>query len=144
VVDLVATLKANGITNIPLNNGQSTNLETALKIVIEGDKPFDTELTTPGMAIDTSEDFQAKAAAIGSSPALSYATPLKRKGKGKAKAKAYMSMPAAPLGGPNNMIVIPDTPPSPVPANLGPPLRLSPPRFNLRAPPGLPPPQSML
>jgi hypothetical protein len=35
MVDLVATLKVSGITNIPLNNGQSTNLDTALKIVME-------------------------------------------------------------------------------------------------------------
>jgi hypothetical protein len=80
VVDLVATLKSSGNVQIPLQNGQTTSLESALKIMLEGKKPFDAELITPGMAMDTSEDFQAKvAAALNSSPALSYATPSQKK-----------------------------------------------------------------
>jgi hypothetical protein len=139
MVDLVTTLKDSRNTNIPLNNGQSTNLGTALKIMMEGKQLFDTELTTPSVAMDTSEDFQARVAAVSSSPALSYATLPKRKGKGKAKTKAKPPVLIAPSGGPNNAIVIPDTPLSPIPANLGPPLRLSSPRLNPKALPGLPP-----
>jgi hypothetical protein len=141
VVDLVATLKDSGNVCIPLQNGQSTNLETALKIVLEGEKPFDAKLITPGVAMDMSEDFQAKAAAaLNSSPALSYATlPPKRKSKGKGKVKSK-SVSVALLGGPDNAIIIPDSAPMPVPSNPGPPLRLTPPRFNPKALPGLLPP----
>jgi hypothetical protein len=141
VVDLVATLKDSGNVHIPLQNRQSTNLETALKIVLEGEKPFNAELITPGVAMDMSEDFQVKvAAALNSSPALSYATlPPKRKSKGKGKAKSK-SVSVPPLGGPDNAIIIPDTAPLPVPSNPGPPLWLTPPRLNPKAPPGLLPP----
>jgi hypothetical protein len=141
VVDLVATLKDSGNVRIPLQNGQFTNLETVLKIVLEGEKPFDAELITPGVAMDTSEDFQAQvAAALNSFPALLYATlPPKRKSKGKGKAKPKR-VSVALLGGPDNAIIIPDSAPLPVPSNPGPPLQLTPLRLNLKAPPGLPPP----
>jgi hypothetical protein len=102
VVDLVATLKDSRNIHIPLHNGQSTNLGTTLKIVLEGNKPFNAELVTPGMAMamDMSEDFQSKVvAALGSSPALLYTTlPPKKKSKGKGKAKAK-SASVAPPGG---------------------------------------------
>jgi hypothetical protein len=116
-------------------------LESALKIVLEGEKPFDAELITLGIAMDISEDFQAKAAAaLNSSPALSYATlPPKRKSKGKGKAKPKSMLVAFP-GGPDNAIIITDSAPPPVPTNPGPPLWLTPSRLNPKAPPGLPPP----
>jgi hypothetical protein len=141
VVDIVAVLKDSGNTRISLNDGQSTDLGTALKIVMEGDKPFNMQLITPGVAMDTSEDFQTKAAAvISSSPALSYATiPPKRKTKGKGKAKANGTL-AAPLGAPDNAIVILDSAPPAVPTNAGPPLCLTPLRANQKVSPGLPPP----
>jgi hypothetical protein len=109
-------------------------LESALRIVLEGKKPFDAELVTPGVAMDMSEDFQAKAAAAGSSsPTLLYATlPPKRKSKGKGKAKAK-SISVAPLGGLDNAIIILDSAPPPVPSNPGPPLWLTPPRQNPKA-----------
>jgi hypothetical protein len=46
VVDLVATLKDSRNTHIPLQNGQATDLESVLRIVLEGEKPFDAELVT--------------------------------------------------------------------------------------------------
>jgi hypothetical protein len=63
VVDLVATLKNSGNIRILLQNGQATDLESVLRIVLEGEKPFNAELVTPGVAMDMSEDFQAKVAA---------------------------------------------------------------------------------
>jgi hypothetical protein len=104
-------------------------------------KKKDAKLVTPGMAMDTSEDFQAKVAAVASSsPVLSYATlPPKRKSKGKGKAKAK-SVSVAPLGCPDNAIIIPDSAPPPIPSNPGPPLWLTPSRSNPKAPLGLPPP----
>jgi hypothetical protein len=127
MVDLVTILKESGNVQILLQNRQTTDLESVLKIVLEGEEPFDAELITPGMAMDTSEDFQARAvAALNSSPALSYTTlPPKRKSKGKGKAKPK-SMSVASPGGPDNAIIIPDSAPLPVPTNLGPPLRLTP------------------
>jgi hypothetical protein len=46
VVDLVATLKNSGNIHILLQNGQATNLESVLKIVLEGKRPFDAELVS--------------------------------------------------------------------------------------------------
>jgi hypothetical protein len=96
------------------------------------------------MAMDISEDFQTKAGGAGNSlPALSYATlSQKKKNKGKGKAKASLPMiPSKDLG---NAIVIPDSPPPPIPSNAGISLRLTPPRANPKVPLGLPPPVNKL